>query len=496
MSYRISPTSQCRCSSGKLYRDCCSRLTKLPKNASPELRRRYWGKLVDECVTSILDYLYDKEVLADIRDEAGEYLLQGFSQEVDLEEFRALWDAYTLFHYPLDLPGEEGLEDPDDEDEDIEALPAAILYALQDDKLVWSKGHRNEVFKELLESHFSWYRVVEVMPRVGMRLQDIILDQEVVVADVSASLSAEKGWIICAKVLQFDGISLLHGLGTYPLPANSFPMMHELSAKLRESAESEFNRAIDRASVAVLSQVVVNSYVRAVTDVRDSVAPEVRNTDGDPMEPVVIRYAVHDASVAQVVERIQDALGNTGDGPGEEVEERDESGAPSKVIVPFVRPPAHATMMDVVLVARFIVESQEVAVEVNSVNRATEMKQLVNERLGDILSFIGEESKTLESLMSGQHPGQISEQEMTPETREALDRHMREMQEKWLTQPIPALKGMTPREAAEAPEGRVLLEALLDDFAARQAKANLSASGLSTFDVEELRARLGMKHLD
>lgn len=498
MSYAIRPTDFCRCYSGKLYRDCCSRITKLPKNASPDLRRRYWGKLVDECAVTIHDFLDEERVLELIRDRAMDYLLTGITQEVDMEPFVALLDAYALFHYPIDLPTDGGSDESvrEDEDDDLDAVPAALLYVMQDERGGLSKGDRKEVFRELVESPFSWYRVVEVIRGDGVRLQDIILEQEMFVKDLMLSRSAEKGWILCAKVLHFDGVSLVHGLGSIPLPAIALTMMRELSDKVREALEAESSQSLDRRLLGRVAQIVLNTYLRCTIDARQSARPEMRNTDGDPMEPCILRYAFQAGSVEQVVERIKAVLDLVKDGPDEEVEERDASGIPSKVMVPYERPPLREGVMGVVLVARFIVEAQSVKVEVNSVNRATEMKQLVAQRLGDLLSFVGEKSEPLESFMERQHPGQMAGVEMSPEVREALDQHMRGMQEKWLAQPVPALGGLTPQEAAKTPQGRVMLEALLDDFAARRSQVTAGGSSVGTFDVDELRARLGMKDVD
>jgi hypothetical protein len=496
MSYALRPTSECRCNSGKLYRDCCSKLTKLPKNASPDLRRRYWGKLVDECAISILDFLDRNELLDELRDEAADLMLKEVSESIDLENFLALWDAFTLFHYPIDLPSEDELELSDDEDELLEAAPAAILFVLQDEKGSWSKGDRQVVLKELLESSFSWFRVVDVVPGEGLLLHDIILDRETFVADVAVSRSAEKGWILCAKVLQFDGVALLHGLGARPLPPLALGMLREMAGKIRDMAADEFEGKVGRLEIGLLSPAIVSTYVRCATDTRQVAAPEMCNTDGDPMEPSSIRYAVQGASVEVLVERIKQVLGEVEDGPGAEVEQRDESGAPIKVIVPYIRAPKGEAMMDTVLVARFMIEPHEVSIEVNSVNRSTEIKQIVETHFNDILSFVSESSESLDLFMSRQQAGQVAQELPGPEVQEALNQHMQKMQEKWLTQPIPALGGLTPREAAETADGRVLLEALLDDFAIRRQQREAGGSSFVGFDVEELRARLGFKDLD
>jgi hypothetical protein len=51
---------------------------------------------------------------------------------------------------------------------------------------------------------------------------------------------------------------------------------------------------------------------------------------------------------------------------------------------------------------------------------------------------------------------------------------------------------MTPLEASKSPEMLPVLEALLDDFAVKNDRAKVSGSKLTTFDVEELRTRLGL----
>jgi len=497
MSYLIRPTSECRCGSGKLYRDCCARITKLPKNASPDLRRRYWGKLVDEFVTSVLDFLDREELLEGFREEAAELLVDQIPHSVDLEMFLGPWDAYTLFHHLIDLPPDDDCDDTDGEDEeDLIHVPVAILFAMQGEKDVWSKGDRKEVVRELFESHFSWYRATEVIPGEGIRLQDLVLEEEVFVTDIAASLTVEKGWIVCTKVLRFDGVSILHGLCSIPLPAVALAAVKEISENLREQAKQEFKVEPDRSSIGMFAPMILSSYLACVADGNNSAAPELRNTDDDPMEPVTIEYGVQGISVEQVVARITHVLGEVKDGPGADVVESDKDGNPIKVVVPFIQQPAGNSIMESVLIARFIVEPQVVVVEVNSVNRATKIKRLVEEQLGDILSFVGEKVVDLAAFMAKPQAGRIDPHNMPPEVHEALKQHMRGMQERWLTQSIPALGGLTPQQAAETHAGRELLEALLDDFAIRNKQLKASGSDMECFDVEELRARLGMTALD
>lgn len=75
----------------------------------------------------------------------------------------------------------------------------------------------------------------------------------------------------------------------------------------------------------------------------------------------------------------------------------------------------------------------------------------------------------------------------------------RQAQARWLDDRIPALGGLTPREAAADPTRREQLERLLDEFEAaderlRQLSAGHEglAGGPITYDVAELRRELGL----
>jgi hypothetical protein len=77
-----------------------------------------------------------------------------------------------------------------------------------------------------------------------------------------------------------------------------------------------------------------------------------------------------------------------------------------------------------------------------------------------------------------------------PEVQAHTKKMMEEHWKNWFDQPIPALKGKTPRQAAKTKEGRERLEALLVEYETRDrrsAKENLIGP-----DVAALRRELGM----
>jgi hypothetical protein len=72
-----------------------------------------------------------------------------------------------------------------------------------------------------------------------------------------------------------------------------------------------------------------------------------------------------------------------------------------------------------------------------------------------------------------------------PEVAAMLDEFIREYETRWLDEPIPALDGHTPRQAADDPTRRGDLIKLLDSFPADEDKAG-------RMSAERLRTLLGL----
>jgi hypothetical protein len=73
----------------------------------------------------------------------------------------------------------------------------------------------------------------------------------------------------------------------------------------------------------------------------------------------------------------------------------------------------------------------------------------------------------------------------------ALEAFMAEQEEHWVDEPVPALGGLTPRQAVADQARRTALEALLDDFDWMDAHAGPGDMGRS-MDPARLRKLLGL----
>ncbi len=147
--------------------------------------------------------------------------------------------------------------------------------------------------------------------------------------------------------------------------------------------------------------------------------------------------------------------------------------------------------IDAMAVARSFVsrEDDTLVITTTSVERFERVLARVMESVIDL--EILEQTRTDPRQVSGQGdsvPAPRTTDETPPEVLEVLQNMMPEREDAWLDEAIPALAGMTPRQALTDPTRREDLIALLNEFD----RLSKNAAPGSTFDVARLRSALGL----
>ena len=142
-----------------------------------------------------------------------------------------------------------------------------------------------------------------------------------------------------------------------------------------------------------------------------------------------------------------------------------------------------------VVVATLRYEAGELTCDVNSDERAEELRTLVADALPSA-ELIQDESRSLDEAMADRDPDAPSPalDPADPMVRDVLEQFIAEQERRWLDESIPALEGRTPREAMTDPIGRELLEQLLDSFP----RATSDEAAIGMMDADRLRAALGL----
>ena len=127
----------------------------------------------------------------------------------------------------------------------------------------------------------------------------------------------------------------------------------------------------------------------------------------------------------------------------------------------------------------------------NSVERVERVLALLRENVADLQVVQDEriDVATARARALAEGSDEAIPDGATPaEVLEAMREFIREKEEAWIDEPLPALSGLTPRQAASDPTRREDLVALLNEFNHRGTKD----SGFVGFDVVRLRQLLGV----
>ena len=190
--------------------------------------------------------------------------------------------------------------------------------------------------------------------------------------------------------------------------------------------------------------------------------PEVRTTDGQEFVLCTARYAPGDLEALWA--ELSDSLESAPDGSLMRL------GADDSVLGRVER------------------QEGQVVVTANAIERLRALQSLVTDADSEA-KLIDESTVPLDAMDSSETELPDAPDSSAPDLSEAdLADIRRQFEDRWLADTIPALGGVTPREAAASTEGRKDLAALLDDFEWE----NRRNPGPFAMDVDRLRKELGL----
>jgi hypothetical protein len=189
-------------------------------------------------------------------------------------------------------------------------------------------------------------------------------------------------------------------------------------------------------------------------DMLNQPPPFMQNTDGDPFVLTTDDFALV-GSRKEAAERLASLPG---------VQEPEEEGDGTAFVVTKAGNAAHRSW-DNTIVGRIVLSATRLTVESNSTRRADSLRSAVETQLQGLVRFRMRKEENTNELMATAQAAAATGQErahepLPPEAvaamRQFRERHMRD----WLDDSIPALDGLTPREAARSTRARPKLEVL------------------------------------
>jgi hypothetical protein len=210
----------------------------------------------------------------------------------------------------------------------------------------------------------------------------------------------------------------------------------------------------------------------------DDKGPVLVTTDGEPLVFCKAEHAFEKGDRGEIVRRLDDMadLQREQDDGSERwvwVEDRDERD---------------------LLIGSIELKTRRLWVESMSVKRSATISAALADHLGDLVRYVDlvTERATPEMMArrAAEARGGETRPALSPEIeREAVQRTMEQHYRRWPDEEIPALGGLTPREAVQDSEGRQRVIALLREFDERQESA---PEAMRDFDFGFLWRELGL----
>ncbi len=514
---KIGRNDPCSCGSGKKYKKCCLK----NNQASPlSFTRRKMRQTEAELVKEILAYSrkhYHEDL---ILNAWGDFVLwreidmfeKEFYPELNeptpdmIIEFDTLFTPWFLFKWKASKE-DIAIELKDLEKQKIEeklqareksALPAKTLAELY----LTEKGNSLPEFaknfiSQSINQPFSYFLITHVVVGKQMTIKDLFIDREITVEELSASQTLKSGTIIFARVITIDNTSIFFGMAPYAISQT----YHQYFIEYREDILME-NKIIDEDLLTDYDDDFRDSYFDIREQLLNPKMPELHNTDGDKLQLIELHYTV-ECSVIEAFE----ALKTLSLIPADELRQDghyDNKEELTAIELSWMeKGNKQHSQWDNTVKANLSLKKEKLVINVNSQQRADQIKRKISRRLGKKASFQNAVYQSTEKLMEGAQQQQSSSQSLpkklnqmegnldliqqSPEIQEMIAKMQAEHWDNWPDMELPALNNQTPRKASKSKKGRELLESLLLEFQ-HQAKINPDMAP----DLIKLRRELNM----
>ena len=478
---KIGRNDPCPCGSGKKYKNCC-----LLKERASQTSANPYLPSEESLRDKILSYLDQERFDWDYK-EAQDLWCTSFGTYKSEDIIEGVWFTVWFIHdYRL-------------------SYGKTLLELFYDESRHTLDGLEAEILDELLRARLGMYEVNSVKEGTGVGLTELFTGEEFFAHDVRASLSLVKWDIILTRMYKVRGLNRLQGASlNFPSTAK------ETLISLGEELYNQYRRSRPDASLAEFMKEEGYRF-NAAHDVLEKRFEEMQllTVEGDELVYSRAVYRVKDyVKASRKLDGLKDLL---------RVDEAEEDGSSSRAHYSWAtsieegglrterrgrEALAVSTHLEDLDGFRFrslgdiVITPEELSIECLSRQRLEKGKRMLQRALGGSIEHLNSEYRDIRDASEDKEEeatGHLEEEghAVPPEvsrrlTLDSLDDHYR----KWLDVPIPALKGVSPREASKTGEGRKVLEELLKSLENIELR-RWRSEGVG-YPVDKLRRELDM----
>jgi hypothetical protein len=463
MSAGSGRNDPCPCGSGRKFKHCCLGKADAVDQARVRVRRAE-GRVVDALFAFALKR-FGKQFFEHAWLDFWAYDAPDAGELSDIPEFETMFVPWFVTAFVRDPHGENVQPDWPDE-------PVGLHWLRTERPLV--ETLEREWLTAACASPMSVFTVEHVEPGTSLDIRDVFTGRHFHVLEQTASRTIRQTDLLFVRVVTAGGVSLMFGMAPLAVPA------HHHLAILDWRDRVVRRRTPTRSDLVEFDVEIRDLYLSLADAIRHPVLPELRNTDGDPIELTTLVYDLA-APVPDAFERVR-PLAVLGDDEHVSDMETDESGAMKSVVVSWVKAGNRKhKAWDNTILGTVRLEAGRLTAEVNSARRADRLERELKRRLGKTAVLrarsVDNVTKRLEDRAQkgerSERRGRPLDQdpERPPEFDVLEDRLYEQHLESWIDTRVPVLGHRTPRQAVRTARGRERVEALLAGFEGSQADA-------------------------
>jgi len=474
---KIGRNAPCPCGSGKKYKKCCLKKTVTPPET---LSYRRLSKALDKLMPRLIEH--GLSVYGEMGD--GMALAEFFGwpdpgevpDDETAERAGMLYWPWFVFNWEY-----ESLDDEDGILDGPEGATIAELYV--ESKAIDPQSLEGKLIYAANRNPYSFIEILSVKPGQSVQLRDVLTGTEMNVQDKLGSEILKRGDILYGRAILVDGVGMFLGLSAIVLPPRMKPQLIDLRRNL-----SRGRKKVTRDELYDWDLDIRELYLEM--DRALHTRPELRNTDGDPMEFHKLIYNIESTDIA--VEKLAPLCMTETIKEIRAAAEKDKNGNIHRAAFDWNRKgsPINKGMPNTVL-AHIEIDGSQMTVIVNSVQRAKKIRKEIEKRLGTAARLRLDEISDLDAMMEGGDGPPLPDTGLMdhPEIQQHIGQMLQTHWDNWVDQKIPALGNKTPKQVVRTADGREAVEALLLD-AEKMADNDPIRSSIEKEFIAEVRRRL------
>ncbi len=465
----------CPCGSGKKFKKCC-----LKSVVEFDLYDS-WREVEGGLIPKLLRFARENFGEEDLREVAWSAWINKpsifeFEEEVESQIYLP-WYLFTA-QRPVKQGGK--LENP--------------AKAMQlDRKASYLSGDEKKLLEATNLSPFTFYTVKSIEKGHSFVAYDLLRQEDFDIREKQATQILNTGYLLFGRHVSINGISFMMGMSPHVFEDEKFIEVMKLRRELLKFHGvdhlrlSELNGSQDR---------IISLYLEIRDQVINSPPGRLTNTDGDDFLPQKLHFQSKE-DISTVFYKLFDLATGANKRRLLEGLEVDAQGKIVRACLPWLRRgnAKYKTWHNTVL-GNIEIMPRKIVIEVNSNNRAECIRQEVERRLGETISYQTKLIEPVDHILKEKNfkknlalDTQLRNINIDNESKRKLEKRNMDMHwREWLVSPLECLEFRTPEEAVKDDEGRELLEALLVSMEVKS-RHDPSAQGP---DISSLRESLGL----